>query len=286
MKKKTWSLLITIILFAIITFLNEGTVENESVNNNIVMSGTVKIHYIDVGQADSILIQSDEKAMLIDAGNNGDSEAVVEYIKAQGIKTLTYVIGTHPHEDHIGGLDAVIESFDIDQVYMPKAKSTTKTFEDVLKAISNKGLKVTTPIPRTNLELGSAKLTILAPNSSSYEETNNHSIVIKLSHRNNSFLFTGDAEDVSEKEMIGKGFDLSADVLKVGHHGSSSSTTKDFLDRVNPKYAVISVGKDNDYGHPHKETIDRLNEKGIIVYRTDEKGTVVATSDGDSIIFD
>ncbi|MDD2482624.1 MAG: MBL fold metallo-hydrolase, partial [Lutispora sp.] len=127
--------------------------------------------------------------------------------------------------------------------------------------------------------------TILAPNSSNYDETNNHSIVIKLSHGNNSFLFTGDSESVSEKEMIEKGFDLSADVLKVAHHASKSSTTQDFLDRVNPKYAVISVGYDNKYGHPDKAVVDRLKKKDIIIYRTDENGIIIAISDAKSIVF-
>lgn len=281
MKKKLWFFLIALIIYAAITLMNEGAMEN----NDPGAPGMLKVHYIDVGQADSILIQSNGEAMLIDAGNNGDSEAVVDYIKSQNIKRLAYVIGTHPHEDHIGGLDAVIESFDIGSVYMPKAISTTKTFEDVLKAVSNKGLKVNAPIPGTNIKLGNATCTILAPNGSNYDETNNHSIVIKLSHGNNSFLFTGDSESVSEEEMIEKGFDLSADVLKVAHHASKSSTTQDFLDRVNPKYAVISVGQDNKYGHPDKAVVDRLKKKDIIIYRTDENGTIIATSDAKSIVF-
>lgn len=263
-----------------------GTDRSTETNNDTIDLGQLKVHFIDVGQADSILIQSDEHTMLIDAGNNGDAKAVVAYIKSQNIEDLDYVVGTHPHEDHIGGLDAVIESFDIGVIYMPKAMSTTKTFEDVLNAIAKKGMKVTTPVPGTTVEFGEASFTIIAPNSDSYKELNNYSIVIKLDHGNNSFLFTGDAEDVSEKEMIDKGFDLSADVLKVGHHGSSSSTMEEFLMKVNPKYAVICVGKDNKYGHPHKETMDLLNKKGIKIFRTDENGTIIATSDGESITFE
>jgi len=263
-----------------------GVYRGTETNNDTIGLGHLKIHFIDVGQADSILIQRDEQAMLIDAGNNGDAKKVVEYIKSQNIEDLDYVVGTHPHEDHIGGLDAVIENFDIGVIYMPKAMSTTKTFEDVLNAIAKKGMKVTTLIPGTKVEFGEASFTILAPNSDNYKEVNNYSIVIKLDHGNNSFLFTGDAEDVSEKEMMEKGFDLSADVLKVGHHGSSSSTTEEFLVKVNPKYAVICVGKDNKYGHPHKETLDLLNKKGIKIYRTDKSGTIIAISDGESITFE
>ncbi|NLY46737.1 MAG: hypothetical protein GX053_12250 [Tissierella sp.] len=168
---------------------------------------------------------------------------------------------------------------------MPKVNHTTKTYEDVLLAIQNKGLKITAPTPGSTFNLGQAKFTILAPNSSSYEDLNNYSIVIKMEYGNNSFLFTGDAEDISENEMISKGFDLSADVLKVGHHGSSSSTTQTFLNKVNPKYAVIMVGNDNSYGHPHEETMNKLKSKGITVYRTDENGTIIAISDGTNITF-
>lgn len=281
MKKKLPFFLAALIIYAAVAIMNGGPVED----GNVAAADGMKVHFIDVGQADSILVQSDEATMLIDGGNNADAEAVVDYIKSQNIERLDYVIGTHPHEDHIGGLDAVIESFDIGAVYMPKAMSTTKTFEDVLKAISKKGLKINTPIPGTNIDLGRAVFTILAPNGESYESTNNYSIVIKLTNGKNSFLFTGDAESISEKEVMGKGFDLSAEVLKVGHHGSTTSTTKEFLDMVNPRYAIISAGKDNQYGHPHKEILDRLKKKNIIVYRTDESGTIIASSDGESITF-
>lgn len=319
MKKKSLYYVIALIIAAAISFINLGDKqsnvnnindpasiveqENNSVNNtdgtsiepdiseefrqkdSIGFNG-LQVHFIDVGQADCIFIKTDDKTMLIDAGNNADSKTVVEYIKSQNIDKLDFIVGTHPHEDHIGGLDAVIESFDIGTIYMPKAMSTTKTFEDVLNAIAKKGMKVTTPVPGTTVDLGKASFTILAPNSDSYEEINNYSIVIKLNHGNNSFLFTGDAEAVSEREMIDKGYDLSVDVLKIAHHGSNTSTTEEFLDKVNPQYAVICVGKDNKYEHPHKETIDLLNKKGIKIYRTDESGTIVAISDGESIYFE
>lgn len=168
---------------------------------------------------------------------------------------------------------------------MPKAVTTTKTYEDVLNAIKNKGLTVTTPITGDNYSLGGSNFTILAPNSTSYDSLNNYSIVVKLTYLNNSFLFTGDAETLSENEMINKGLDLKADALKVGHHGSSTSTSQKFLDKVNPKYAVVSVGKDNSYGHPNKSVMDRLQSKNIKVYRTDESGTIIATSNGNNITF-
>lgn len=247
----------------------------------------LKIHYLNVGQADSILIQQGSSNMLIDAGNNGDSKFVLNYLKQQGIKKLDYVIGTHPHEDHIGSLDTVINTFQIGKVFMPKKTSTTVTYRDVITSIKNKGLKITAPIPGTKYNLGQATWTILAPTKNEdYKDVNNYSIVCKLQYGNTSFIFTGDAEDVSESEILSRNYNLKADVLKVGHHGSHSSTTNAFLSAVNPKYAVISCGKGNDYGHPHKETMEKLESKRIPVYRTDECGTIICTSDGTKITFD
>ena len=253
--------------------------------NKLKAKGELKVHYIDVGQADSILIQQGSSSMLIDAGNNADSELVKKYIADQGITNLDFLVGTHPHEDHIGGLDYVINSFKIGKIYMPKAVSTTKTFKDVVNSIKSKGMKVSAPVPGQTFKLGQATCTILAPNSSGYEDVNNESIVIKVTFGSNSFLFTGDAEDVSEKEMLAKGFDIKTDVLKVGHHGSKSSTTQGFLDKVSPKYAVVSVGKGNDYGHPVQSTMDRLKNKNVAVYRTDENGTIIALSNGKDVSF-
>jgi|GEM_PF-221140 len=245
----------------------------------------LRVHFIDVGQADSILIEDGSHAMLIDAGNNADSELVVEYIRKQGIEKLSYVIGTHPHEDHIGGLDAVIRNFHIEKVMMPNAEHTSKTYEDVLLAIQEKGLKISLPVPGSEFKLGDGTVKVLAPNGEDNRNLNNASIVLKLQYGDSSFLFTGDAEKESEEEMIAKGFDLKADVLKIGHHGSSTSTSTEFLDKVKPSYAVIMVGKGNDYNHPHKETMELLKERKIPVFRTDECGTIVAKSNGKTIEF-
>ena len=245
----------------------------------------LKVHFLDVGQADCILIQAPTgENMLIDAGNNDDADMIVTYLNAKGVKKIDVLVGTHPHEDHIGSLDTVIDTYDIGKVYMPRVTHTTKTFEDVLIAIKNKGLKIAAAKAGEIIDFSpNTRVEILAPNSPEYDDLNNYSAVIKLTYGNTSFLFTGDAEDISENEMLASGYDLKADVLKLGHHGSSTSSTEAFLAAVKPSYGIISVGKGNDYGHPHEEVLTRLEQAGIEIYRTDESGTVFAT-DGDHIV--
>jgi competence protein ComEC len=246
-------------------------------------SEAFKVTFLDVGQADCTLIQTGGKAMLIDAGNNNDATTIINNLSSLGVQKLDVVIGTHPHEDHIGGMDTIINKFDIGQIYLPKVTATTKTFTDMIEAIKANGLTVTTPVPGTTSNLGDAQWTILAPNSATYSETNNYSIVIRMFYGSTSFLFTGDAQVESEKEMLDKGYTLKSNILKVGHHGSSSSTSLEFLQAVFPEYAVIFVGKDNDYGHPHQETLDKLNASGIKTYRTDLNGNITFNSDGQNL---
>jgi len=243
------------------------------------------VHYIDVGQADSILIQVNNKNLLIDGGNKDDGEKIIKYLKAQGVTRLDYVIATHPHEDHIGGMASIIKKFELTKFYAPKKLTNTATFENMVLALKNKKLKINEAKPGDSLNLGkNVTCQILAPNSSDYgDNLNNYSVVVKLTYGNTKFLFTGDAQKQSEKELLAKGYDLASDVLKVGHHGSSSSSTKEFLDKVQPKIAVISCGKNNDYGHPHKEILDELKKRKIKVYRTDTAGTIVFESDGKNI---
>ncbi|WP_425801127.1 ComEC/Rec2 family competence protein [Desulfitobacterium sp. Sab5] len=247
--------------------------------------GKLRVSYIDVGQGDSSLIQlPNGKTILIDAGENDQGNKVVSYLKSQGIKRLDVTIWTHPHSDHIGGADVITNAFDIGQVVMPKETSTTQSFRSLITSISRKGLRITEAKAGLNLDLGpEVKAEILAPNSSNYEEVNNYSAVLKLTYIETSFLFMGDAQTESEEEMINAGFDLKADILKVGHHGSRTSTSARFLSLVHPKYAVISAGKDNPYGHPSASTIAKLQKAGATIFRTDQSGTITAESDGKNI---
>lgn len=261
-----------------------GSQASSSVSAGTVSVG-LKVSFIDVGQADSILLQQGDSFMMIDAGNNADEKTVGDYLNSQGVKELKYFIGTHKDEDHIGSADYVINNFKVLKVYFPKQTSTTETFKSFAAAVKNRGLSLIVPKVGDQFKLGSASVTVLAPKGSSYEDSNDYSIVVKVTFGSTSFLLTGDAETASEKEMLSSGNDLSATVLKVAHHGSGTSTSQAFLDKVNPKYAVISVGKDNKYGHPDQETMNRLKNKGVPVYRTDESGTIVATSDGSNVTF-
>ena len=237
------------------------------------------IDYIDVGQADSILIRNQDKVMLIDAGTNEAGETVVNYLENLGITKIDYLIGTHPHEDHIGGLDDVINKFDIGQIYMPKIETTTKTFEDVLEAIENKNLTVTAPNKGDEIVLGQATGKFMTEPILDKDNLNVSSLVFRLEFGNNSFLFMGDAEEENEKTISWP----KTDVLKVGHHGSSTSSSEEFLKQVQPQYAIIMVGEDNSYGLPTQETINKLNTIGSTIYRTDENGTIQLTSDGNTI---
>ncbi len=246
---------------------------------------TLEVHFLDVGQGDATLIRCGEAAMLIDAGNNSWGDDVRDYLEYQGIGDLDYVIGTHPDADHIGGLDVVMEAFDCGTVIMPDYEKDTQTYTDVTDVMEEKGYELTLPQVGMVYELGEAAFTIVAPNGEYGDNANDYSVGILLEHGENRFLLTGDAEEDSEADMLDNGIDLSADVLKAAHHGSRTANTEAFLERVNPEYVVISCGEGNSYGHPHAEVLNRLREMGIKVFRTDEEGTVVATSDGAGITF-
>ena len=257
------------------------------------VEGEAKIWYLDVGQADSMLLQlpndNEWEYVLIDAGTGQTEEALVSWLQEQGVTDITAVIATHPHEDHIGGMDAVLEAIPVESLYMPEVKEsltpTTRCYEQMLDAAEAQQVQaVKGQSGVTVYEEDGVKLELVGPEpQKEYDDLNEYSLVAKLTGGGTSFLFTGDSSEQAEADMIEAGEDLKADVLKIGHHGSSTATTKAFLQAVNPQVAVISCGKDNSYGHPHEETMQRLQEKAMTIYRTDEDGTILATCDGTSI---
>ena len=271
--------------FGIITwhdvYTSVGITEPTDVFENYDMSA----HFIDVGKADSIYVNCKDKNILIDGGEKDTYNTVVEYLKKKGIKKLDLVIASHPHSDHIGGLVEVLNEFKIGKVLMPKLRDdivpTSKVYENFLLAIDKNNIPVEIAISGNTFYIGNLKIEIFAPNKQ-YDSINNNSIVAKLIYKNISFLFTGDAEKESEQDILSKNFDIKSTVLKVGHHGSKTSTTNAFLKRVNPEYAVICVGEDK-YNLPKKETINKLKNCGAKIYRTDLNGTVVLATNGDDI---
>ena len=267
-----------IILYTLLSN-DEITIEKEE-NKKTDSNNTddVKVEYIDVGQADAILIENNKKYMLIDAGNNEDGDLLVNYFKDKNITDFEYVVATHPHEDHIGGMDNIIKNFNIKNYYMPDCYTTTKTFEELLDALEEKNLSFETPDIDSEFLLGDALFKVLYTGTDK-RDLNNTSIVLRMTYKDVSFMFTGDATNTTEKKIIAK--DLQSDVLKVGHHGSQYSTSDEFLDKVNPKYAIISVGTGNVYDHPKDITLNKL--KGIEVHRTDKEGTIRVISDGKNI---
>jgi beta-lactamase superfamily II metal-dependent hydrolase len=282
--RKRLFLLLAVLAVAALSF---GCSNTQMVQGPAPVPTALKVHFIDVGQADSILVQlPNTQNMLVDAGNNDDDQAVISYLKKQGIKRLDYIVATHPHEDHIGGMDTVIGTFSVGKLYAPRVSTNTRTFEDFLSAVKDKGLKITPATAGLQIiNQPTLQVTLLAPCGRDYDDLNQWSAVTRITYGKISFLLTGDAGNQSEQEMMASGTNLKADVLKVGHHGSRYSTSSAFLTAVSPRYAVISVGAGNDYGHPHKETLDKLAAAGVKVYRTDLNGTIVATSDGVNITF-
>ena len=286
-KKLVSSFIILIIVGIFYLFQNYPTNEvskniNKRINEVPVTSEErLEVTFIDVGQADSILLENEGHYMLVDAGNNEDGPKLVNYFKNQNIHQFDYVIGTHTHEDHIGGLDNIIEGFDINTFYMPDVITTTKTFEDVLDALGEKN--VTLSIPKTNatFKLGDATVKVLYVGTEDESDLNDTSIVLKVTYQNVSFLLTGDASTKVEEKL--NPADLESTVLKVGHHGSSTATNEKFLNTVNPKYAIISVGENNQYEHPHTTVLNTLAAHNITTYRTDQDGTIKVITDGTNI---
>jgi competence protein ComEC len=285
-KKTIITLLLTVILCAAAGCAGLSPVHPPRQNTSQTPENTpglMKVSFIDVGQGDSVLAQlPDGRNMLVDAGARDAGTKVINYLKKAGVKKIECLVATHPHEDHIGGMAAVIREFNIGEIYMPGAAHTTRAYSDLLEAAQSKGLKITAATAGIKLvDTGGFSASVLAPGSAAYEELNNYSAVIKLTCGKVSFLLTGDALAQSEAEIMAKGVNLRADVLKVSHHGSYSSTSRNFLAAVRPQYAVISAGAGNDYGYPHEAILRRLG--GVRVFRTDLDGDVVFTTDGESL---
>lgn len=285
---------IKVILMAVLmTFLLAGCGTGNSVSisgkgeqaaGGVQSSGSdMEVHFIDVGQGDSTLIKVGDHAMLIDAGDNSEGTAVQSYLDSQNVEKLDYVIGTHPDADHIGGLDVVIYKFDCKKVFMPAVTSDTRTYDDVVQALKSKNQKSQAPKLGKTYSLGEASFTVIAPVKEYGDDTNDWSIGILLQYGENRFLFTGDAAKQAEDDMIEEGEDISADVYKASHHGSKTGSSEEFLDKVNPTYAVISCGEGNKYGHPSAQTLNNFRRRGIKTFRTDNQGTIVAYSDGKNI---
>lgn len=277
MKKYVKMLLST--LFVLLTLCSC----NISFDNVITTpKGTLAVHFLDIGQGDSIFIElPNSQTMLVDAGENYYGEGIIDYIYDCGYEKLDYLVATHPHSDHIGSMSYIVRHMDIDAVYMPKVSTTTKTYENLLDSISNKELKIKTAIAGTKiLDVDELEIDILAPVEIYEDDLNNCSVILKITYKDRSFLLTGDAE---KKEFEDVYLDMSADVLKVAHHGSSTSTTEEILEKIKPEIAVISLGEDNEYGHPHKSTLKLLNNIECDIYRTDEDKTVKISTDGENL---
>ena len=287
-KRNFFEILIILLAFLIINnqdkiknLFNQNNNQNQNayINTN---NDLLKVHYLDVGQGDSIFIElPNNETMLIDAAESYQSENIINYLKNLNYQKIDYVIGTHPHTDHIGGLKDIINTFEIGKIYMPKVVSTTKTYESLLMTIKDKNLKINTAKAGTSIiDIDTLKINILAPNNSTYTELNNYSVVTKITYGTTKFLFMGDAEKLSENEIKE---DVTADVIKIGHHGSNTSSSIDFIKKVNAKYGIISVGLKNKYNLPKEETITNWENSGTKIYLTSINGTITAISDGTNI---
>lgn len=271
------------LLFLLIVLCYPALIKNFSATK--INPHYMYVHYINVGQGDSILIQVNNKNILIDSGPKASKKCLINFLNSHNISTLDYVIATHPHDDHIGNMDSVINTYKIKSFYAPKVYSSTKSFEMMTDTLRMHNLKINA-ISRgcSKIDLGpDTCVEVFSPINESYDNENNYSPIMKITFGNTSFLFTGDAETEVENTLLSLNDNLQCNVLKVGHHGSSSSTSQAFLKKINPEYAVISVGRDNMYGHPNKDVLSTLKKYGINIFRTDLKNNITFISDKNNI---
>lgn len=294
-KKNTKNLikLSLVVLAAIVCFIVEVVGDWNEIGDGLGFSqpavtaeGELEVHFIDVGNADCILIRQGEKTMLIDAGERVSKSVLQRYLNTYKVTKFDLVIATHPHADHIGGMEYVLNNYPVDKFvmsYMDEEHTpTTSSYENMLEALLEKNVPVEEAVPGAVYELGTARLQILAPYEPD-DEANNISVVTRLTFGDKAFLFTGDAEKTIENQLIAGKYSIEADVLKLGHHGSNTSNSTAFLRQVAPDFAVITCGEGNDYGHPHQEVMDRLSRQNVTVYRTDIDGHIVFTTDGETL---
>ncbi len=279
---KKISRFLTLLTLIICISINANPIQLYATTGKTDKATDMEVHFIDVGQGDSTLVKYGDHAMLIDAGDNYKGTKIQLYLKKQGITKLDYLILTHPDADHIGGADVIVTKFPIDHVYMSPYTKTNKTYTELTDAFEYKGLKWSTPKVGAKYTLGNAQFTVIAPNRT-YDTPNNSSIGIILQNGDNKFLFTGDAEEEAEGDIVANAVDINADVYHVGHHGSKTASSEDFLKEISPTWAVISCKEGNSYGHPHAATLNQFRAMGVKVFRTDEQGSIIATSDGKKI---
>ena len=274
--------LISIIICIFAISLLPSSVVNKSTDAFSEEKNSFKVHFIDVGQGDSILITVNNKTLLIDSGPKDSENQLLSYIREQNIKKFDYVIATHPHEDHIGNMDKIIYNYTVGAFYSPKVTTTSKTFEDMVESLLSKNMKINVLKAGTSsMDLGdNTSITIFSPNKTYYENLNNYSPIIRITYGNTSFVFTGDAEIEIENEVLSTNPSLKSDVLKLGHHGSKTSTSENFFKAIDPSITVISCGRDNKYNHPSTETKDLLKKHRPKCFRTDLDGTIVLESNG------
>ena len=258
--------------------------EQKSDSGNMLpeSSGGMTVAFLDVGEGDSVIVTADGETMLVDGGLPEYSDLIYTYLKENSIDHLKYVFCTHPHADHAGGLSGALEYAKADEAFCCVREYGSKSFESFIEHVRQQGLELKVPEVGTALKLGGASVTVISP-AKEYEELNDCSLVLRIDYGKVSVLLTGDAGYDAEIDMMGSQFPLRADLLKVGHHGSGSSSYYYFLREVSPSYSVISVGKDNEHGHPSEYVIEKLRDIGSQVFRTDKDGTVVFRSDGNTV---